>query len=115
MVTRSVGLDGSSAATEIAREKIQNKALKAKSGESVKSQSAEGVGVRLSDDAKSLSQAKSKALEIAMNTSPIREDKVAHFKSLIANGSYDPNAEGIADGMLKEALKDYQAKNQSRE
>lgn len=67
--------------------------------------------VNLSPEAKSMAEARKKALDIAKSTPDIREDKVADFKRRIESGEYNPSAENIADGMLREAIKDEVAKN----
>lgn len=46
------------------------------------------------------------ANRIARETPDVREDKVEHFKKLIADGSYKPDAGKIADGIAREAIKD---------
>jgi negative regulator of flagellin synthesis FlgM len=70
----------------------------AKSSPSVK----EAANVQISQKAKDLSLIK-KTLD---ETPDIREDKIAHFKELIASGKYKPDAGKIADGILKEAVMD---------
>ena len=70
------------------------------------SKNIRGVDVELSSSAKSLAESKSKALEIARNTPDIRSDKVDYFKKLIASGQYKPDAGNIADGILREAVKE---------
>lgn len=67
--------------------------------------------VNLSPKAKEMAEARKKAMDIAKNTSDIREDKVADFKRRIASGEYKPEAENIADGMMREAIRDELAKN----
>lgn len=64
------------------------------------------VNVKLSEEARQIAEAHKKAYDIANDTSPIRDDKVARFKELIASGQYKPDAGNIADGMLREAIKD---------
>lgn len=67
--------------------------------------------VNLSSKAKEMAEARKKAMEIAKSTSDIREDKVADFKQRIASGEYKPDAGNIADGMMREAIRDELAKN----
>lgn len=70
--------------------------------------------VALSDHAKSRQAAQKKATDIAMSTSPVREDRVAALKEQIKNGSYRADSGKIADGMLKEAQMEYEAEKGSR-
>lgn len=62
--------------------------------------------VALSDKAKEMSEARQKALEIARNTPDIREDKIANLKKRIEAGEYKVDAGQIADGMMREAIRD---------
>lgn len=66
----------------------------------------DSVKVNISDHSKRLQEDKTKAFDIAKATSPVREDRVAELKSRIQNGQYKINAGNIADGMLKEAMKE---------
>jgi flagellar biosynthesis anti-sigma factor FlgM len=67
--------------------------------------------VNLSPKAKEIAESRKKALDIAKNTSDIREDKVADFKRRIEAGEYKADAGNIADGMMREAIRDELAKN----
>ncbi|MCX6131079.1 MAG: flagellar biosynthesis anti-sigma factor FlgM, partial [Proteobacteria bacterium] len=67
--------------------------------------------VSLSPKAKEISEARKRAVEIARNTPDIREDKVADLKRRIDSGEYKADAGNIADGMLREAVRDELAKN----
>lgn len=67
--------------------------------------------VNLSSKAKEMAEARKKAMEIAKSTSDIREDKVADLKRRIDAGEYKPDAGRIADGMMREAIRDELAKN----
>lgn len=67
--------------------------------------------VSLSDRAQEIMQARNKAMAIAKDTSPIREDRVAEFRERIKNGTYTVDSGNIADGMLREAIKDELAKS----
>lgn len=62
--------------------------------------------VNVSGKAKEMNEARMKALDIARNTPDVREDKVAELKSKIQSGEYKVSAENIADGILREAIKD---------
>ena len=70
-------------------------------------------GVNISDAAKSKAEAYQKALKIARDTPDIREDRVAELKKQIAEGNYKPDPGKIADGMLREAIKDHLADSDS--
>ena len=63
-----------------------------------------GVDVALSSSAKELAEAHAKALDIALNTPDINEQRVEELKKKIQTGTYKINAAGIADGILKEAV-----------
>lgn len=67
--------------------------------------------VALSDKAKEMSESRRKAVEIAKNTADIREDRVADLKRRIEAGEYKLDAGQIADGMLREAIRDELAKD----
>ena len=69
-------------------------------------QKKNGVNVNLSEAAKQRSEQFKTAFDIAKNTSPIREDRVAEIRAKIENGTYAIDAGKIADGMLMEAAKD---------
>jgi negative regulator of flagellin synthesis FlgM len=68
--------------------------------------SGASVAVNLSSEAKDLVEARNKALQIARETPDIREDRVAALKAKIAAGEYKIDAGSIADGMLREAVKE---------
>ncbi len=65
-----------------------------------------GYNVAVSTEAQELTAARTKAFEIAKNTSPIREDRVAALKAQIQNGTYQIDAGNIADGILREAIRE---------
>lgn len=65
-----------------------------------------GYQVQLSDVALERKAAQNKARLIAQNTNPIREDKVMSLKKLIESGEYNIDSGKIADGILKEAIKE---------
>ena len=67
---------------------------------------SDSVSVSLSAEARDLAEAKSKALNIARNTPDIREDRVAELKRKIDSGEYRIDSEKIADGILREALRE---------
>lgn len=64
------------------------------------------VGVNVSGKAKDVASAHQMAFDIAKNTDPVRHDRVAELKAKIASGKYEISAENIANGMLREAIKD---------
>ena len=66
----------------------------------------DGYTVAVSSEAQELTAAHAKAFEIAKNTSPIREKRVAELKSQIEAGTYKVDSGNIADGMLREAIRD---------
>ncbi|RZA15801.1 MAG: flagellar biosynthesis anti-sigma factor FlgM [Proteobacteria bacterium] len=73
----------------------------------VKEKSADpDYNVNLSGQAKDMAEARLKAMDIARNTPDVREDKIAELKAKIQSGEYKVSAENIADGMLREAVKD---------
>ena len=65
--------------------------------------------VQLSERSKELKDAYNKALEIARQTPEVREAKVAKLKEQIENGTYKADAGNIADGMLREAIREHLA------
>ncbi|MGE0174090.1 MAG: flagellar biosynthesis anti-sigma factor FlgM [Oligoflexales bacterium] len=67
---------------------------------------ARDYSVELSNQSKEVAAARAKALNIAKNTPDIREDKVAEFKRLLAEGKYKVDSGKIADGILREAIRD---------
>ncbi len=67
--------------------------------------------VSLSPKAKEIAEARKKAVEIAKATPDIREDRVADLKKRIESGEYKADAGNIADGMMREAIRDELAKN----
>jgi len=73
------------------------------------------VGVSVSDRAREIAAAKQKAFDIAKNTDPVRHDKVAELKAKILSGEYKVDAEKVAHGMLREAVKDELAKSSLEE
>lgn len=73
-----------------------------------------GSNVQISDGAKSRAEAYQKALDIAKNTPDIREDRVASIKQQIKDGTYQVDSGKIADGMLREAIKDHLAETDER-
>ena len=62
--------------------------------------------VELSAKAREISEARAKAMDIARNTPDVREDRVAEIKKRIADGTYQVDAGAVADGKLREAIKD---------
>ena len=68
-------------------------------------------GVQISDSAKRRAEAHKKALNIARGTPDIREDRVASLKKQIDEGTYQIDSGKIADGMLREAIKDHLAES----
>jgi negative regulator of flagellin synthesis FlgM len=69
-------------------------------------QQSEGYNVAVSSEAQELTAAHAKAFDIAKNTSPIRADKVASLKAQIQAGTYNVDSGNIADGILREAIRE---------
>jgi negative regulator of flagellin synthesis FlgM len=67
--------------------------------------------VAISDAARQKSVDRQKALDIARDTPDIREDRVASLKAQIDAGTYKIDSGRIADGMLREAIKEHLALN----
>lgn len=70
--------------------------------------------VQISADGKGRAEAMNKALDIARNTPDVREDRVAALKKQIQEGTYQVDSGKIADGMLREAIKDHLAEAEER-
>lgn len=66
----------------------------------------QGVDVSVSNEARSLAEARKKAFDIAMSSPEVREDRVAELKARINGGTYKVDSGKVADGMLKEAIQD---------
>ena len=90
--------------TNISKDKessqIQDKNKVGASNATIEKSSIKSDIVEISDTAKQIQEAK-KQLD---NISDVREDKVAQLKSEIENGTYEIDAEKIADKMIKEGL-----------
>lgn len=67
---------------------------------------ANSYGVNLSSEARQMADAHAKALDIARNTSDVREERIAELRNRIKSGQYKVDSGKIADGMLNEAIKD---------
>lgn len=65
--------------------------------------------VDLSSKSRSLRSQQKKAYDIAKSTPSVREQKVAELKEKIKNGTYQMDSGKIADGILKEAIRDHLA------
>ena len=68
--------------------------------------------VNFSGKAKEIGEAHAKALDIARSTPDVREDKVLELKKKIESGEYKVSSENIADGILREAVKDELSKGE---
>lgn len=88
------------------RNMIENPDPQKKAAKSQAKERPDDYAVNLSPEARRNLEMRSKALEIARNTPDIREDKVAEIKAAIANGTYKVDPGKVADGMLREAIKD---------
>ena len=94
----SKGIDKSKAAVDTARGRATENAGR---------QGATGnYSVDVSSEAREMAASRQKALDIARNTPDVREDRVAEIKAQIAAGTYKVDSGKIADGMLREAVKE---------
>lgn len=79
----------------------------------IKAKASEGdYNVNLSGRAKEMQEARAKALDIARKTPDVREDKVSELKRKIESGDYKVSSENIADGILREAIRDELSKGE---
>lgn len=103
----SLGHESSPQETEKAKKTIAPKNLdKTKYAETSKPTDYE---VNLSQGSKELKQAYEKAFSVAKNTPEVREEKVRELKEKISKGLYRIDSGAVADGILKEAIKDHLA------
>jgi len=79
---------------------VQDKEKADAASEQPEKQQAKADTVVLSDTAKTVQEAQTQLESIP----DIREDKVAELKAQIESGTYEIDAEKIADKMLKDAL-----------
>jgi negative regulator of flagellin synthesis FlgM len=70
--------------------------------------------VALSADARGRAAEMQKAKQIAQNTPDVREDKIAAIKERIQNGTYQIDSGLIADGLLREAIRDHLTMREDR-
>jgi len=70
--------------------------------------------VNISPAARDRAEASAKAFDIARNTPDVREDRVAMLKKQIDEGSYKIDSGKIADGMMREAIRDHLAESDDR-
>ncbi len=104
METKNVARTNSTAPISSSKVSQNQAAKKENSSVAKNAKSNPGVNVNLSSQAKGISEARAKALDIAKNTPDIRADKVAALKAQINNGSYKIDSGKIADGMFREAI-----------
>ena len=111
MDTKSVG-GLSTTRPNLDKIRVENSEISKTSTESSKknSPSSNNVNVNLSSEALERAEAHRKAQDIALNTSPIREDRVQELKNRIQSGNYKIEADKIADGIMREAVRDELAK-----
>lgn len=76
--------------------------------------SSDNFGVSLSPKAMELAEARKRALQVAHDTPAVREDKVAEIKKKIQDGTYQVDSGKIADGMMREAVRDELSKPEYR-
>ncbi|MFK7824978.1 MAG: flagellar biosynthesis anti-sigma factor FlgM [Oligoflexales bacterium] len=65
--------------------------------------------VDLSSKSRAMRSQHKKAYDIAKATPGVREKKIAELKAKIQNGTYQVDSGKIADGILKEAIRDHLA------
>ena len=65
--------------------------------------------VEISDQAKKKADFQKRLLEASRGQPEIREDRVAALKAQIAAGTYQVDSGKVADGMLREAIKEHLA------
>ena len=103
----AAGLQGNSAVQKSKKAQREGDKVVEKSGGDEKGD----FNVSLSPKSREIAEARKLALGIAKNTPDIREDKVEEFKRRIDSGEYKADAGNIADGMLREAVRDELARN----
>ncbi len=117
METKSVGNFGKTplVQTERADQAQNTAAIQNNPVDKKKTKGASGAekdwSVSLSPQAKEKAEARSRALEIAKNTPDVRAERVAQLKEQIKSGQYKLDSGNIADGILREAVRDEIAKN----
>ncbi|TWW11534.1 negative regulator of flagellin synthesis [Planctomyces bekefii] len=94
---------------KVGEAKIQPPQPLAGSAGSQSKSAADASNVQISNAGKGRAEAYQKALDIARGTPDIREDRVAALKKQIQDGTYQVDSGKIADGMLREAIKDHLA------
>ncbi|MBI2601598.1 MAG: flagellar biosynthesis anti-sigma factor FlgM [Deltaproteobacteria bacterium] len=101
--TPSVNREQSTQASEKTKKTSATKSLQKTTGADT---TATDYDVNLSQGSKELTQAYEKAFAIAKNTPDVREDKVKELKEKISKGLYRIDSGAVADGILKEAVRD---------
>ena len=76
-------------------------------GDDESSNPVDGYSVDLSASAMEAKQAYEKARHLALATPAVREDKVREFRERIKGGNYAVDSGKVADGILREAVKDH--------
>jgi negative regulator of flagellin synthesis FlgM len=87
----------------------KNKKINLKKDKASSIEAGEGVQVQLSHAGTEKELLSKKAYEIAKNTPDVDMEKVKSIKNKIEQGTYHLDSSKIADGMLKEAIKEYVA------
>lgn len=64
------------------------------------------VNVNVSAKARELGEAHRKAFDIAKSTPDVREDRIAAIKQQVQDGTYKVDSGNIADGILREAVRE---------
>jgi flagellar biosynthesis anti-sigma factor FlgM len=116
MDSSKIGPNVSNALTNNAGVQKSNKAKAAQAeggADKIKNKANDGdFNVNLSTKSKEMQEARLKALDIARNTPDVREDKIMELKKKIESGEYKVSSENIADGILREAVKDELSKGE---
>ncbi|MCB9228060.1 MAG: flagellar biosynthesis anti-sigma factor FlgM [Deltaproteobacteria bacterium] len=73
---------------------------------------AGGYQVNISPESVRRQEEQQKAYQIAQDTSPTREDRIEHLKHKISSGNYKIDSGKIADGILREAIREYLANHE---
>ncbi|MEZ4741294.1 MAG: flagellar biosynthesis anti-sigma factor FlgM [Bdellovibrionota bacterium] len=79
---------------------------KAENLENHSAKNQDGYKVAVSARAQETKALHKKAFDIAKNTPPVRAERVAELKAQIQDGTYKIDSGKIADGMLREAIKE---------
>lgn len=113
METRSVGTTGSVADAKNAEQVSKNSADQKLSNKAGSKSVSPDYEVDLSGGGKDIQEARNRAAQIAKDTSAIRQEKIDAIKEQIKNGTYQVDSGKVADGILKEAVREELAKREA--